>query len=433
MAIPVAVLAAIAAAAAAGGTAAGAKGADAASRKDTKAKNALKENKALYEDMSLPEMKDVNYGQDNWLGDYTPDTVDPRMAQATNLDGTAFDDVSSDPRLKDAQLAALASLKDVGANGMTAQEKADLARVQSEVGQADRGRRDAIEQNMAARGMGGSGMNLLAQLQSSQAATDRAAQQGLDIEGMKQNRMLDALSRSGTLAGNIRGQDFGEQSAVAGARDAVARFNAQNSTQNNQFNVGQYNGGQQFNAGANNEAGRFNTAGRQGIYSNNINQANKQQYTNNVDLPGARADMQFKRTSGMTGANKDLADIHEKGADRDAQMWGGISSGLFGIGGAAAQGMMKSDKHAKKNVTDFKPSDIDEFLKALKPKKFEYKEGEGEPGEKIGFLMQDIEKSKAGKDISRTTEDGMKAYDTQSLQGITLAALKHLAKKVEEK
>lgn len=280
---------------------------------DKKAREALEQAKQLFAGMSVPEMQKLNPELFKWVSDFQPELikqlphispqtiqarpdvnyesvaaaqasrapdvaaerVNANTAERALVDKSAMDGISTDPRLKQAQLAALASMQEIGSSGgMTATERAQLAKVQGEVAQADRGRREAILQNMRSRGMGGSGMELLAQLQSSQGATDRASQAGLDIAGMAQQRALQALTQAGGMAGGIRGQDFGEQSQIAAAKDAIAKFNAANTQQANQFNAGQLNSMGQFNAGLGLDASKFNASSANDMSMFNTGQTN---------------------------------------------------------------------------------------------------------------------------------------------------------------
>ena len=513
---------------------------------DKKARQALEHAKSLFAGLSVPEMQqldpelfsvvstyqpellkqlphvnaqtvqarpDVNYdpvaaAQAKGAGDIAAERVNAKTADAALVDRSAMEGVSTDPRLKQAQLAALASMQEIGnSGGMTATERAQLAKVQRDVAQADRGRREAILQNMRARGMGGSGMELLAQLQSSQAATDRASQSGLDIAGMAQQRALQALNQAGGMAGGIRGQDFGEQAQIAAARDAIAKFNAANTQQANMFNSGQlndmgrfnssqaidaartnkasteglnmFNTGQtnsmgQFNAGnqlrtdlanrdyatgvdqwnanaANdftkhnqamdyntqatnvgfkNQAGMFNTQNAQNVANANIDAKNKANYHNNYTIPTSTFDMNAKKAAGEAGVAKDETEFWTAAGDRKAKSAGGALGGVI----SAVGSIFASDEKVKDDVSDIKLDDIMKFLKSVKPKTYKYKPEYAEDGDtdtKVGFIMQDIEDTKVGKHISRE-KNGMKAYDSQSLQGVMLAALKALAEKKEK-
>ena len=304
---------------------------------DEKAAAALAKAQAGY-NIPLPKLKEVDLQKQKWLEDLLATTVDERLevdpiaaakADLVTAGPSAMESVSTDPRLKDQQTASLAALNELATNGgMTAADEANLERVKSEVGQADRGRREAILQNAASRGMGGSGMELLAQLDSSQAATDQAAQRGLDINGMAQARALDAMMKGGQLAGDVRGQDFGEQSAIASAKDTMSKFNASQATNNNQFNTGAVNDVNKFNAGnkldvgkynidttkfnaANKtDAAKFNIAGKQGVAGANTDTANKgtiynaglpqQQFDNQAGLAGGKAGVYGKQADAAT-------------------------------------------------------------------------------------------------------------------------------------
>ncbi len=282
-------------------------------KEDAEAARLVRENEALYKNIALPKIQDLKLDGQTYQGDveapgYQAAQVqaegpvefgdtDARLAALDSIDGSAFEGIEGDPRLENKQYESLGALDEIiQGGGMTAADQANLSRVGNQAAQADKGRRDAILQNMQARGMGGGGMELLAQLQSSQAATDRQSQESMDVAGMAQQRALDAIMQSGQLSGQMRGQQFGEDSEIAAAKDAIAKFNNQNSNQNNQFNAGQltgndqfqaqgqygagvadrnYNTGvQQWNKGAINDASRF-TAGQQldaGIRNKNVQQ-----------------------------------------------------------------------------------------------------------------------------------------------------------------
>jgi hypothetical protein len=417
------------------------------------ARRALEEAQGRWAGIRQPTAEELAL-RDQWLSDLEASTIDgtpdiayegpeAERARAINMDGTAFDQVSTDPRLKDQQMASLAALKGLAdSGGMTAEDQANLNRIQNQSAQADRGRRDAILQNMQARGMGGSGNELLAQLQSSQAATDRQAQQGLDIAGMAQNRALQAMMQGGELAGNVRDQDFGEQARIAQARDAVNQFNAQNLTQANQFNAGQgnnmaqFNAGnqmqaaqfknleaQKFNAGQTQSANQFNTAGKQQVQSDTAkHNANipQQQFQNAATVAGGQAAIDQAK-AGMSAADA---------ARKDDKLAQGIGGAMQLAGGAA---MMMSDERAKKNKHPVQEVDLDMFLASIQPKKFKYKDPANGDGDFTGVMAQDLLKSAIGREAVVQDDTGTLGYDKDKMQGIMLAALKHLSNKIDKK
>jgi hypothetical protein len=317
---------------------------------ERRARNYADKGIESWQDVKIPGLEQIDPAQFEWQGDWNPSTItapdalnfegyDPRLADLERVDRSNFSDIAVDPRLKDEQFESLSALDDIiSGGGMTLRDDANMASIQGDVAQADRGRREAIMQGMSERGMGGSGMELLQMLDSSQAATDRASQSGLDIAGMAQQRALDAIMNSGNLAGSMRNQDFGEQAQVAQAQDAISRFNAQNANAMNQYNTGaqnqalqynsqgqnamnQYNqqtglGVQQYNADAQNAAGQFNTTGRQAVSDANTQTANDAQVHNRFTAPTATYDMQAGRATGLSGAYGGAANNQQQTAQR---------------------------------------------------------------------------------------------------------------------
>ena len=426
------------------------------------AREALAKQEALYDNINLPDLKDINLEKYKYEGD-----VDPRLAQggpavdyngidAHTMEATLAGDsemkgVSTDPRLRDAQMSALMDLQNISSSGgMTAEDKANLSRIQGQTAQADKGRREAILQNAAARGMSGSGNELLAQLQSSQAATDRQSQEGLDIAGMAQARALQAMMQSGQLGGSIRGQDFGEQSAVAQAQDAINKFNVANQNTASQYNATALNQTGQFNAGNQLDTDKFNSAqaydlnknntaiqnqalfanhdGRQGISNANVDIGNKQA-TANAGKAQQNFQNQLDLANGRTGAAKSAQNYWQ---DKEKEASQTSQNGIQGAGMVAAS-YSKSDERSKKNITNVDSLDMDQFLAKLNPKKFEYKDSKDGTGQRTGVMAQDLLKSTLGQEAVVDMGDGHLGYDKDKIIGIQLAALKHLSDKIDKK
>lgn len=136
--------------------------------KDQAATDAMNRAVGSWDGLTPPEIKEQELQLEELR---RQGMLTPEMIEAINLGPSAMDQVSTDPRLKQAQLSALSKLMEIGeGGGQTLQEKADLARMQTQVGQQERGSREALKQNMAARGMGGSGFELASQLANQQAS-----------------------------------------------------------------------------------------------------------------------------------------------------------------------------------------------------------------------------------------------------------------------
>ena len=244
-------------------------------------------------------------------GQLTPD-----MIQALQQDRTELSSTYMDPGLRAAQQQALSQLQGIGTEGgLNATDRAQLARIQSQSAQADRGSREAIMQNMNARGMGGSGMELIQKLSSQQAATDRNAQQGLDVAAMAQRRALEALMQSGQLAGSMSQEDLQMQERRASAQDSINRFNTQNSQSILGTNVDARNSAQLNNLNRAQGISDGNTGIRNDEIKNNQNvildnnKIGQQQFGNNVLRAEMRNDITDKRygnSMGQIGITNDL-------------------------------------------------------------------------------------------------------------------------------
>lgn len=147
---------------------------------------------------------------------------------AEHLGPSAFEDVKADPTLRNAQLSAIdAFQKTATAGGLDPMAQAQQAEALQHARQQEQGQRQAITSGYRRRGMGGSGMDLAAQMGSASQQADRAGMESLQSAAGAQQRAIDAWAKSAGVAGQTRGQDFTENSALAEARDAIGRYNQQ--------------------------------------------------------------------------------------------------------------------------------------------------------------------------------------------------------------
>lgn len=297
------------------------KGAD-TSEEDAAALDALIKQSDIFDDLPLPEISTPDFTNYSNVSQYTPQDYD-----VETVGPSAYGDIVVDPRLAGHQMASLEALSAIASGGgLTAADRAQLAQIQSEVAQADRGRREAILQQQAARGMAGSGNELLAQLQSSQAATNRASQAGLDVAGMAQQRAMDAIMQRGQLAGSIRGQEFGEGAQKAAASDAIAKFNANN-----------VNDGRRFSAGQETDARKFHSEGAQSTSDKNTAGINTQEQQRKLGIPQQQFDNRVQIATGQAGGLDALVDYYTGKGDRKvAAKANDMSAILKGAGMAAA-------------------------------------------------------------------------------------------------
>jgi hypothetical protein len=110
--------------------------------------------------------------------------------------------------------------------------------------------------------------------------------------------------------------------------------------------------------------------------------------------------------------NNDLAATSANNASK-----GGFLSSILGA--------VMSDEREKKSISNISDSELDEFLSAVKPKTFEYASNKPgtKPGKRVGFMMQDVQGTELGDDMTRKGPRGELMYDEDNLNGILLAAL----------
>ena len=299
---------------------------------DKNAKKAMEAAVSQYNQLVPPELSDYTPEAYQYLGSITPEQVSTGKGIGYEDVNSALSNISPDPQLRERQMASMAALEDIiQGGGFNAQDKANLNRIQSEAIQADKGRRDAILQNMHTRGMGGSGMELLAQLQSSQAATDRQNQAGLDIAGQAQQRALEAIMQQGAMAGNLRSQDFGEAAQKAQAQDAIAKFNAANKLNVNQFNSANQYDANKFNVNSNNQFAQLNQGQQQQLNNANVDLHNNAQLQNN-NIKQQQFGNDFNVAQGKANAYSGQQNYYQNKGKQDADQLGQLmNSGLSAV------------------------------------------------------------------------------------------------------
>jgi hypothetical protein len=153
----------------------------------------------------------------------------------------------------------------------------------------------AIQQQMAARGMSGSGVDFALRQQAGQDAANRASGMGFNAAVDGRPPASHSMRDYGSLASQMRGQSFGEGVTRGQAADSVARFN---------------------------EAGRI--AGQQ------------QAFDNNFRLQQARANMDINAANVKTGQ-----------AGQTQQQWAGYGQGAGQAAGGFGQYAVEEQRRAE--------------------------------------------------------------------------------------
>lgn len=243
--------------------------------------------------------------------DLTPEMEAYIQAEASRMEG-----VSADPRLKEAQMKALEQMQSAGITGLNAEDKYALNKASAQTARDARGRDSAILQNMAMRGMAGGGQELAARMMASQNATQNQAEESDRVAAMAMRRALESRAQAGTMAGQMRTEDFNEKSSVARAQDEINRFNTQNRINTQQRNVGARNAAQEYNLNRSYD-----------VEKNNVAIANRQE-DHNKGLYQTHFQNQLDIARGRSGAYNTEGGRRDDSAARTRNMWSGIGRGV---------------------------------------------------------------------------------------------------------
>lgn len=273
------------------------------------------------------------------MGVYTPE-----LEERVNLNTkSAFEGITEDSRNLDAQRAALSKLQQVGQSGFRPEDMEQIRQMQDETNREANAKVEAIKQSMQARGMGGSGAELMAELQGAQSSANRQNQGGLQIAGEASRRALEAMRQSGELGGRIREQDYNVASNRAKAADELNRFNTEADINRQQRNVTARNLAQLGEIDRN-----------QKIADANIAQRNAETRRQS-DALGENWENKRRFYGDVSGAELGQARYRGERADRTAQQGAAVGAGFGNLIAAVGQNWGKSDE--KKDTTKVEDTD----------------------------------------------------------------------------
>lgn len=263
----------------------------------------------------------------------------PEMEQEIKLTPSKVAVLTEDPSLRLAQSNALQKLQDVSRGGLRPEDRAAYNQLRSENERALQGKIGQIQQGFQSRGQGGQGAELAAQLMASQEGANRASAQGDQISADASRRALEALSSSGQMAGQIRGQDFDINRTKAAAEDDFQRFNANNSMAIQARNIAAKNAAQMSNLQNKQQVMNANTAqGNQELLRQS--QAQRQYYMD-----------QFARNQALAQAKQQQANVYAGNAANTAQNWQSIGAGAGGfLNNMYGQQQQQNNQNAWQNI-----------------------------------------------------------------------------------
>lgn len=241
----------------------------------------------------------------------------PAQEQIINAAPSIAGQTTGNKDLQSAQMQALNSLKNISQTGMSSTDRARLNQIQQQAANQAEGQKQAIMQNFAQRGQGGSGNELLAQLQAAQNATNQANQAGLGVAANAQQNALQALGQYGNQAGQMEGQQFGQQFQAGSAADQLNRFNTQNQLAQQARNVAGQNAAQQYNL-----------QNQQNLMNANTGQTNQEMLRDTNAQQQLFSDA-IQKAGGQAGADMNAAGAYNQLGNQKANAW---TQGAQGVG-----------------------------------------------------------------------------------------------------
>lgn len=233
------------------------------------------------------------------------------------VDGSSLEQVSADPRMKQAQMRALEQLAGLSSQGLGAEDRGAFNQLQRESAGQAQAQAQQVLQNAAARGMADSGSTIMAQLMAGQQAANRSQQGGEALAAQAAQARRDALAQYGNMASGMANTDFSQKAQIANARDQINQFNAQQRT----------------------GAGQFNLQNKQNIANTTAQNANAQEM-HNKGLIQQKFQNEVQKAGGVAQQMNNMANQYaaqgQAAAQGQSQMMGSLIGGAATIGAGYA-------------------------------------------------------------------------------------------------
>ncbi len=265
----------------------------------------------------------------------------PELEHNISLGVSQASQTKTDPKLQADQQEALQLIKQRAQGGLSPVERANLDEIRQNAAQNTRAKTDQLLQSFAQRGQGGGGASLAAQLAAAQSGNQEQARAGLQQGAIASQNALSAIGQQGSMAGQMRGQDFSENQARAQAADAFKQFDTANQIAQQARNV---------NAG--NQAQATNLQNDQNISNANTSAGNaelQRQVAAQQQMWQDQMAVQQAKAAALTGK----AQQSQQQAQNTAQSWQNIGAGVSGAANAVG-GAMGKQQDAANDMTKFK-------------------------------------------------------------------------------
>ena len=153
-------------------------------------------------------------------------TFDPYSGKVEGNGGytPASSQVVGNQNGRQAALTALGQMQQRANTGWSQLDRQALDASQRQASQYEQAQRGANMQNMAARGMRGSGLEMLGAMTAQQGGADRSLDAATQLGVAGRDRAMDQTEKAATLGLGIDTQQFGQGMANAGNLDAFNQF-----------------------------------------------------------------------------------------------------------------------------------------------------------------------------------------------------------------
>lgn len=281
-------------------------GGDAGKSEMRKATRLMEQNIARLEAIGIPTIEAQR------IALQSPELVG--LLEAESLGPSRFEEISMDPRLQAAQMAALEDITGIAeAGGLDAQTRLNLEEGLARAAGAEQARLQQLKEDPTL----GQGQRLALQSQAVQGTGQSARNVALQSAAQAQQARMAALGQQANLASGIQQQQLGLAGQKASAADAIAQFNTQ----------------QRMGVQSQNLAAKQAIANQQAATGNQQEMYNKallqQQFQN-----------QMAKATGVIGQQTNLANLYGQQAASAQQAQQAMTSGLFQLAGTAAGAMV---------------------------------------------------------------------------------------------
>lgn len=345
----------------------------------------------------------------------------PALYKAVQMDKTLLEDLEGNPDLIKDQMAGIQTKKDrIAQGGLTIEDRARLNEVLQEVDRANRAQQETVGARIRERGGAGGANELMQRLNAQSQAAEGSSDNAFKTAALAATSKLQEEDKLQSLLDKMFQQDLG-----------VKTTRAQAEAERNKMNTGLLNQEAMTNTQLQNLANMQNLANEQRVADANVGLKNQ---TTLHNVGAVQQDLGNRMNKGqlMSGAAGTYSQqLMDQAARRDAEKkakWDSIG-GLVDTGAGAIASIF-SDEALK---TDIKSADneVDEMLDKLEPYEYEYKNPKYGEGKHTGIMAQDLEKSKAGKELVQNTPEGKKV-DVKKALGAIMASQARIARRLKD-